>query len=280
MLLAAPTTRPRARVTVLSMITSRRHPLVLACRDARAGGDDQPLLLDGWHLLVEATRSTLDVDAVLVGAEPAHSDERDALDALVERGAQVVRVTADVLHAASPVRTPAGVVALARRPRVLLDCVFVPAPALVVATLDVQDPGNVGALVRTAEAAGASGLIAVGASADPLGWKALRASMGSAFRLPTARLPDAESLLAAARDAGVQVVVLEPAGGVPPADLDLARPTCLVLGSEGRGVAEVVRAGAEARVRLPMRAPVESLNVAVAGALALYAAAAQRQAVR
>ncbi len=279
MLLATPTTRPRARVTVLSMITSRRHPLVLACREARAGGDDQPLLLDGWHLLVEATRSALDVDAVLVGADPQHPDERAALDALVERGAQVTRVSVDVLHAASPVRTPSGVVALARRPRPSVDRVFDPAPALIVATLDVQDPGNVGALVRSAEAAGASGLLAVGASADPLGWKALRAAMGSAFRLPTARLGDAAALLTVARDAGAQIVALD-AGGVAPADLDLTRPTCLVLGGEGRGVPEAVLARSDGRLRLPMRPPVESLNVAVAGALALYAAAAQRGGAR
>jgi TrmH family RNA methyltransferase len=150
-------------------ITSRRHPLVVACRDARAGGDDQPLLLDGWHVLLEATRSPVVVDAVLVGGTPPGPDEHAALDALLERGAQVVEVSPEVLHAASPVRTPSGVVALARRPSTELDRVFVPAPALVVAPLDVQDPGNVGALVRTAEAAGASGVVAVGGYAPPQG---------------------------------------------------------------------------------------------------------------
>jgi TrmH family RNA methyltransferase len=257
-------------------ITSRRHPLVVACREARAGGDDQPLLLDGWHLLLEAARSPLAVDAVLVGAAAPGLAEQAALDDLVERGAQVVEVSADVLHAASPVRTPSGVVALARRPSTDLERVFGPAPALVVAALDVQDPGNIGALVRTADAAGATGLVAVGGSADPLGWKALRAAMGSAFRLPVARLDDPADLLHRVRARGLQVVVLEPDGGVAPAAVDLTAPTCLVLGGEGRGVPAAVLAGADARVRLPMRPPVESLNVAVAGALALYAAVAQR----
>jgi TrmH family RNA methyltransferase len=258
-------------------ITSRRHPLVVACRDARAGGDDQLLLLDGWHLLLEAARSPLAVDAVLVGAAPPGPDEQAALDDLIERGAQVVEVSAEVLHAASPVRTPSGVVALARRPSTELERVFGPAPALVVAALDVQDPGNVGALVRTADAAGASGLVAVGGSADPLGWKALRAAMGSAFRLPVARVADPDDLLGEVRARGLQVVVLEPDGGVAPEAVDLTAPTCLVLGGEGRGVPAAVLAAADARVRLPMRPPVESLNVAVAGALALYAAVAQRE---
>jgi TrmH family RNA methyltransferase len=146
-----------------------------------------------------------------------------------------------------------------------------------VATLDVQDPGNVGALVRAAEAAGASGFVAVGASADPLGWKALRAAMGSAFRLPMARLPDLESLLVAIHAADLQMVALDATGGVAPRDLDLARPTCFAIGGEGHGLPDAVLNRADARLRLPMRAPVESLNVAVAGALALYAAAAQRE---
>jgi RNA methyltransferase, TrmH family len=269
--------RHPVEATVSFTIASRRHPLVVACRAARGGGDDQPLLLDGWHLLLEATRSPLDVDAVLLATEPPGADERAALASLVERGAQVMEVSADVLHAASPVRTPSGVVALARRPRTDLERVFSPAPALVVAALDVQDPGNVGALVRTADAAGATGLVAVGGSADPLGWKALRAAMGSAFRLPVARSADVHQLLTHLQAQGVAVVALDPAGGVPPAAVDLTVPTCLVLGGEGRGVPASVLAAADARVRLPMRPPVESLNVAVAGALVLYAAAAQRE---
>ncbi len=265
---------------VSATITSRRHPLVHACREARTGGDDQPLLLDGWHLLIEAMRSPLAVDAVLLGVDPPGDDERAAIAALVENGAQVVRVTADVLQAASPVRSPSGVVALARRPAPALDRIFAPAPALVVALTDVQDPGNVGALVRTAEAAGGTGLVAVGASADPLGWKALRAAMGSTFRLPVARVADAEALVAMVHARGLRVVVLEPRDGVLPEAIDLAQPTCLVLGGEGYGVPAEVLRDADAHLRLPMRAPVESLNVAVAGALALYAAAARRDARR
>jgi TrmH family RNA methyltransferase len=260
------------------VITSRRHPLVVACREARAGGDDQPLLLDGWHLLVEAVQSAAEVDAVLIAVPPPGAVERQALDTLLDRGAQVAQVPADVLTAASPVRTPSGVVALARRPAQSLDRVFAPAPPLVVAALDVQDPGNVGALVRTAEAAGATGVVAVGVSADPLGWKALRASMGSAFRLPTARVSDPAALVAEARRRQLRLVALEPSSGVAPADVDLRGPVCLLLGGEGQGVPADLLEAADARLRLPMRAPVESLNVAVAGALALYAAAAQREA--
>jgi TrmH family RNA methyltransferase len=259
------------------LISSRRHPLVLACREARGGGDTQPVLLDGWHLLVEATAAAIEVDAVLVGAAAPGASERAALATLVERGAQVVRVIPDVLHAASPVRTPSGVVALARRPSSRLEAVFLPTPALTVVLIDVQDPGNVGAVVRTAEAAGASGVIAAGVSADPFGWKAVRASMGSALRLPIARLADTGRLVALLRAHAVGLVALVPVGGRGPDAIDLRPPIALLLGGEGAGLPADVLAAADERLQLPMRPPVESLNVAVAGALAVYAAASQRK---
>jgi len=268
--------RPPAVTLSLPSITSRRHPLVQACRDARGGGPDEPLLLDGWHLLLDAVAAGLAVDAVAVNADPPGEPESLALDALIDAGAHVVHVTDDVLQAMSPVRTPSGVVALARRPTLSLDDLFTPAPALVMVAVDVQDPGNVGALVRTAEAAGATGFVAAGASADPLGWKALRASMGSAFRLSLVRMTDTAALLADLRARQLQLVALAPRGGQAPSDVDLGRPTALVVGGEGAGLGAAILAEADQRVTLPMAAPVESLNVAVAGALAIYAAAAQR----
>jgi TrmH family RNA methyltransferase len=265
-------------LAALPRITSRRHPLVQACREARAGGPDHLLLLDGWHLVQEAVAAGLAVDAVAVGTEPRERADADALSALAEAGAQVVAVTADVLHAMSPVQTSSGIVALARRPGWTLDATVVPAPALALAVIDVQDPGNVGALVRTAEALGATGVIAAGASADPFGWKALRASMGSAFRLPLVRTEDPRDAMGAVRARGGRVLALVPRGGKPAADLDLTGDTCLLLGSEGAGLPPDLAAMADVRLSLPMAAAVESLNVTVAGALALYEAAQQRRA--
>lgn len=262
----------------LPSITSRRHPLVQACRDAKGGGPAEPLLLDGWHLLVEAVSAGLDVDVVALSHDPPGTAEHDAVEALIEGGAQVVHATDDVLQAMSPVRTASGVVALARRVDRALADVFAPEPALVVVALDVQDPGNLGALVRTAEAAGATGLVAAGTSADPLGWKALRAAMGSAFRLPVVRSSDHGAFVTEARGRGLQIVALAPRGGQAPEALDLSEPTCVLLGGEGPGLDTAQLTSADAIVSLPMRAPVESLNVAVAGALVLYAAAAQRRA--
>jgi len=257
-------------------ITSRRHPLVLACREARAGGDDQPLLLDGWHLLVEARAAGLTVDAVALGVDPPGAAESAVIDELTAGGTQLETVTADVLQAMSPVRTSSGVIALARRPAGGLARVFDGMPALVVVAVDVQDPGNLGALVRAADAAGATGLIAAGGSADPLGWKALRASMGSAFRLPLARVTDVNDAVSSARLLDIGVVAFVPRGGTPLTRVDLRGAVCLLLGGEGPGLAPTLTEAADVQASIPMTAAVESLNVAVAGALAVYAAAEQR----
>ncbi|HUU33887.1 MAG TPA: RNA methyltransferase [Vicinamibacterales bacterium] len=257
-------------------ITSRRHQLVQICREARAGGDDQPLLLDGWHLLREARSAGLAVDAVALGVEPPGALEAQVVAELEQGGTQVVTVSADVLQAMSPVRTSSGVVALARRPVGGLARVFDALPSLIVVAVDVQDPGNLGALVRAADAAGATGLIAAGVSADPLGWKALRAAMGSAFRLPLARVPDIDEVVSSARLLDVELVAFVPRAGTPLGRVDLRGPVCLLLGGEGPGLTQALLDVADVTVSIPMVPAVESLNVAVAGALAVYAAAEQR----
>ena len=266
-----------SRSSTLPTITSRRHPLVHACRDARAGGPGQPLLIDGWHLLVEAVQAGLAVDAVAVSHVPDEAASARALQTLAAAGAQVVRATDDVLQAMSPVRTTSGVVALGRRPPLALARVLAPTPAFVLVAADVQDPGNLGALVRTAEAAGATGVVATGVSADPLGWKALRASMGSGFRLPLAREADTATAAAALGAAGLALVALVPRGGAPLDTVDANQPLAIIVGGEGPGLPPAMVDSADQRVTLPMRAPVESLNVAVAGALALYGLAARRE---
>ena len=260
-------------------VASRRHPLVVACREARGGGDDQPLLLDGWHLLLEAMRSPRGVDAVLIGAEPPGADERAALAALVERGAQVVEVSADVLHAASPVRTPSGVVALARRPASSLDRVFARRRRWSSPPSTFRIPATSARWSAPPTRLAPAALVAVGGSADPLGWKALRASMGSAFRLPVTRVADAARVAGAeARGHGLQIVVLEP-GRRRAARRPSTSPARPASCSAARDTACRRRCWPTPMpaIRLPMRPPVESLNVAVAGALVLYAAAAQRE---
>ncbi|BCS33059.1 tRNA/rRNA methyltransferase SpoU [Luteitalea sp. TBR-22] len=260
-----------------STITSRRHPLVARCRDAADGhGDD--VLLDGPHLVGEALAGGLAVSLVLVaeGAE-ARSEIAALTRQAAARGVGVQPVTPAVLDAASPTRTPAGVLALAslvlRSPGELL----APSPALVTMAIDVQDPGNLGALVRSSEAAGATGVLAAGSSAHPLGWKALRGSMGSALRLPVAREASVRHAADALRAAGLRLVALDARATQDLYAADLTGPLAVCAGSEGAGLPADLLREADLRLRIPMRAPVESLNVAVATSLVLFEVARQRR---
>ena len=256
------------------LITSRQNPLVSRFR-AAAEGDAAWMLLEGRHLLDEAVAAGLTIDVVAVAPDRVAPHEIEALSRLVGAG-RLASVSGQVLDAISPARAPGGVVALASRPRHAMSDAFANGAALVLAAVQVQDPGNVGAVLRAAEAGGATGVLVTPGSADPFGWKALRGAMGSAFRLPVVRAESLDAAVEAARDAGCQVVAAAGRGHTPIGDADLSPPTLVLLGSEGQGLPPAVVAGADLAVSIPMAAPVESLNVAVAAALIVYEARRQR----
>jgi TrmH family RNA methyltransferase len=196
--------------------------------------------------------------------------------AVARRGGRVLSVSDQVLAAMSPVQHPSGVVAIGRAPVSRLDAVFAPAPQLIAVLAGVQDPGNVGAIVRTAAACGATGVIAVDGTANPFGWKALRGAMGGTFRLPVAARVSLLEVVAAARERSVRLVAAVPRDGTPLPRADLRSPVAVLLGAEGTGVTDTMLAAADEAVTIPMRPPIESLNVAVAAALLFYEASRQR----
>jgi TrmH family RNA methyltransferase len=179
----------------------------------------------------------------------------------------------------SPVNAPTGVVASARRPSVTQTAILKPAPALVLAATGLQDPGNAGAIIRSAAAAGATGVVLDETSADPWGWKALRASMGSAFHVPVLRSRAVATLVKEWRSAGLRIAATVPRAGTSMHNVDFTPPTALLLGGEGAGLPDTLIAAADVRVSIPMRGGIESLNAAVAAAVLLYEAQRQRQLV-
>ena len=258
------------------VITSRQHPIVKEFREL-ARGAGPLMLLDGWHLLGEAANARVAVAQIAICGPPTEK-ENAVVDRLRRDGAQVVEVSGAVLNALSPVSSPTGVVASARIPSVAAAAVLAPAPALVLAATGLQDPGNAGAIIRSAAAAGATGVVLDELSADPWGWKALRASMGGAFHLPVVRSRALAALIAEWRRAGVRIVATAPRGGVPMGEVDFTLPTAVLLGSEGAGLPAELLTAADTRVSIPMHGNIESLNAAVAAAVLLYEA--QRQRVR
>jgi TrmH family RNA methyltransferase len=149
------------------------------------------------------------------------------------------------------------------------------APLLLV-LVDVQDPGNLGALARVAEAAGSGGLVICGDSASPYSWRALRGSMGSLLRMPVLLRDSAETALADLRTAGFHTIAAAPRGGRLPDRVQWAGSVALFMGGEGPGLPDPLLTSTDETVTIPMTPPVESLNVSVAGAILLYAAQRHR----
>lgn len=256
-------------------ITSRQHAFVQKVRQVTRG-DGQLSVLDGWHLVSEALDAGIEMESIAVAADPPDAHAGAALARLAAAGTPVLHVSAAVMEALSPVRTPSGVVALVRQRTSDEAQLISPAPALVLVCVDMQDPGNVGATIRAAEAGGATGVLLAGESADPWGWKALRAAMGSTFRLPILRMASVVDACARLATRGLRIVATVPRSGLPMHEVDLRPPTALLLGGEGHGLGADLLAAADAGVSIPMQPPVESLNVAVAAGLLVYEARRQR----
>jgi TrmH family RNA methyltransferase len=261
---------------LLPPLTGRHHALVKLCRElARGVRSDGRVLLDGAHLVVDALTAGATLECVLA-TRAALDAEPDLARAMTRvHGLTAYEASDSVIDAASPARTPSGVVAIAKWTPVRIPDLFDVSPALVVALDGVQDPGNVGGVIRSADALGATGVVAAGPSADPGNWKALRGSMGSIFRLPVAR-GNLKQAIEEARRRRVAVVAAVPRDGRDPSEIPFERPTMVVLGHEGMGLAPGIAPAADDRVTVPLRAGVESLNVGIAAALILDAARRRR----
>ena len=269
----------------METVTSRRNTLVARFRSALdTNRRSRPhLLLDGRRLIADARRAGVCVETVLVAASALRRGE-PALDAFVAdceaNRVDVVAGSDGVLAAVSSLRSPSTAVALARHhPPSVDDVLARGAHGCLIAPAGVQDPGNLGAIIRAADAAGAGGVVVAGASADPFGCKALRGAMGSTFRLPVADACERSDLPERARRAGCTVLAATPRNGRSMYDLDLTQPLLILIGGEGAGIEASLHAFADAAVSVPMAGGVESLNAAVAAAVLAYEARRQRMAV-
>lgn len=265
----------------MNTITSRQNPLVARFRSAQIGRlPREQVLLDGARLIEDAQDSKVRIDIALFSVSALKGDARlmGLAKRLADSGAKVLSASEVVMRATSPVQTPSGVVAIAiHRPYPITRIMNNVKNGLVLVAVGVQNPGNVGSIIRTAEAGGANAVIATEGTADPFGWKALRGAMGSSFRLPVATTTDLNKLLSAAKQHGAQVVAAVPRGGTGLYDADLTAPTFLLVGQEGVGLEQKIAIDIDLRVSVPMRRGVESLNVSTAAALIIYEA--RRQAI-
>jgi len=287
------------------VITSRENRWLKRFRSALSGerGDDGVVGVEGVRLVEAALGSGLPVEALLVSESGARHLPRVA--PVLASAVPLLRTSDKLFASVADTRTPQGIAALVRPRQAAIESLL-PGTALLVVLVGVQDPGNVGTIVRAAEAFGATGAATclgdgVG-TADPFGPKALRASAGSALRLPIVHGISPTVLLAQMRMIRVKVYAAVAAafeaGGnsrnktsdaasplLRPWDIDWKIPAAILIGNEGSGLpAEIVRA-ADARVYIPQAAAtapvgIESLNAAMAASVLLYEAMRQRDTAR
>jgi TrmH family RNA methyltransferase len=292
-------TRAFASETRSDAITSRGNKWLKLFRSALCGTGptERDLIgIEGPKWVEEAFRSGLEAEALLVSTTGEHHMDRllraaSQSEAGIRRE-RILKTTDKMFAGIAGTETPQGIAALFRQPVWGLDDVLrgrvgsggsLPnASPLVVVLAGLQDPGNVGTILRSAEAFGATGAVATRGTADPWSPKALRASAGSALRLPLLRGMAIPVLLAQLKMHHVKIVAasIRPGSDAFPrteASGVLLGPAAVFIGSEGTGLATEVEHAADAAISIPMSESVESLNAAVAASLVLYEAARQRK---
>ncbi|HYO99268.1 MAG TPA: RNA methyltransferase [Pyrinomonadaceae bacterium] len=265
------------------MITSRQNTLIRHARAASKGLAKETLFIEGLRLCEEAARSNLACEDVLY-TERFAEDARAArlLAELERRGARFNVVGESVFASLGDTKHPQGIVVLARRfatDQATFEKSMSASP-LIVVLHRINNPANAGAMLRVAEAAGATGVITTAGSTDMLSPKALRGAMGSSFRLPLWTDADFAGAVSWCRKRGIRTVSADVAAKQAHTEIAWTESRAVIMGAEAGGLSDAEIEMADERLRVPMRPPVESLNVAVALAVILYEAARQRATAR
>jgi TrmH family RNA methyltransferase len=265
--------------------------LARLARAVRDGRVKDSIFIEGLRLCEEAASAGVEIEA-LIYTERIALDERASK--LIQRVKPLAQRTAvvsqQVFGSISDTRTPQGIAFLATRPdtsehaltlnRAQIDGAApseVATSPLFIVLHGINNPTNLGAILRTGEAAGASGALITEGTADPFSPKALRGAMGSSFRIPLWTGMSFSEALAWCTRNGIRTVAADARSTCSYVDLDWSGPCALVLGPEASGLTTGEKAAVDSTVMIPMRETVESLNVAVAGAVLLYEAARQRR---
>jgi TrmH family RNA methyltransferase len=260
-------------------ITSRSNQHVQHARAVRDGRERELVFVEGARLVEEVIGAGAELTQLLVTQKFAEESERGAplIEQARNAGADVLLISESVLDSLADTKTPAGIVLLARRPVTgttrLEEDQTVP---LLVIGHRINNPANAGAILRTAEAAGATGAIFTAESADLFSPKALRGAMGSSFRLPLWTGAQLGEVLSWCRANGITTVGASMDANQTHTEMDWTWRTALVLGPEGAGLSPAETESLDQTVSIPMESAVESLNVAVAAGVLLYEARRQR----
>ena len=232
-------------------------------------------VIEGPDLVEAALDAAVEFEALYVDVEALGRERISALcDRAESRGVRAFSLVAGVLDKVADAQTAQPVLAAVRLPLVSLEQLT--SDGLVLVLHDVRDPGNAGTIIRSADAAGVSSVVFTGQSVDPFNPKTLRATAGSIFHIPVA-VASLDATLSHFSDRGVQTIATVVRGGVSIRELDLSRPSVIVIGNEAEGLEDDVVARCDLVASIPMAGRSESLNAGVAASLLAFEALWQRQ---
>ncbi len=265
----------RARVREL---TSATNSLVKVFRRALAEG----VTRDGWlcgegpHFLEEALKpgSQAVVHSVLVAAEAA--EKHQALLAQLPRESELASVPDRLFRQIAGTRTPQGIAVLVELPRFDLKTLVASQNAILVIACGLQDPGNMGTIIRSADALGASAVVALAGTVSPFNPKAVRSCVGSIFRMPVFANIKPETLFKLLRDSGVRILGADRHSDRHVSDADLRGRVAVLVGQEAAGLPPEISREADELLSIPIRAETDSLNAATAAGIVLYEIARHR----
>lgn len=263
----------------MTKITSRDNSLLRHARAVRDGKDNESIFVEGVRLCEEARRSNLKIEAVIYSDQIAKKDRAAQLIREFEEVAtKSAFVSERLLASISYTKTPQGMIVLASRPNIA-EKEFARrqknSPLLVILHR-INNPVNLGAILRTAEAAGVTGALTTAGTTDPFSPKSLRGAMGAAFRLPIWTDVDYDRAIEWCRKRAIRTICAHVKATRNYTGIDWRQPTALILGAESAGLSAEEIAAAKEAIRIPMKGLTESLNVAVAAGILLYEAQRQR----
>lgn len=262
---------------MVSALTSSQNPQIKEMRSlySRKGRDKTGLIpVEGSRFVTEALAAaregitTIETVFFEAGFDEGGSANRALVDAISDLAGKVYCCPPSIFRTLTSTETPQGIVAAVRRPSLPRQPNLEQTLYLVVDR--VQDPGNLGTMIRTAAAANADAVLCLKGTVDPYNPKALRATMGTIFRIPIEFYADSESLILDLNRQGCQLVAADVSGDYSHFEVAYADRTAIVVGNEGQGIDPKLLAATDVKVRIPLAADVESLNAAVACGILLY----------
>jgi TrmH family RNA methyltransferase len=266
-------TNPHKPISSADNITIKRiHSLA----NPKHRKKEQSFLIEGIKMVEEALRDNIGVKMVVAAPSLVQHHGKGVLKQAESKGIEVLWISDRLMGTVSENKTPQPVMAIVPMKQFSEEALIADQSGMVIVAHRLQDPGNLGTIIRTTEAAGASGIATTPNTVDPYNSKAVRASMGSILRLPVVHVGNIREFIKKGRDKGFQIVATVLSGEISHFDVDLTKPTIVILGQEAAGLPGDLLDDIDFRVRIPVATTIDSLNVATAAAVILYEAMRQR----